>query len=81
MDKSLEARRVFTAANKRMLEALQSAAEEGNTALLEQINIVMPVSAYERLIDSGLYESVRRKGNDRRSVERRSNDRRKSGKR
>lgn len=81
MDKSLEARRTFTATNSRMLQAINEANDAGDTKLLEQIEFVMTVSAYERLIDSGLYNSLKRKRSDRRANDRRSNERRKSGKR
>jgi len=81
MDKSLEAKRVFTATNLRMLDAINAAAEADDKVLLEQIEFVMTVSAYERLIDSGLYDSLKRKGGERRATDRRTNDRRKSGKR
>ncbi len=81
MDKSLDARRVFAATNKRMLDAINAASEAGDTKLLEEIEFVMTVGAYEQLIDSGLYTSLKRKNPDRRSVDRRTNDRRKSGKR
>lgn len=81
MDKSLEARRAFKATNTRMLKAINASAEAGDTALLEQINIVMTVSAYERLIDSGRYNSVKREKADRRKTDRRTGDRRNSGRR
>ena len=81
MDKSLEARRVFKGTNSRMLAAINAAAEAGDTDLLGEVNFVMTVSAYERLIDTGLYKSVKRKKADRRSSDRRSGDRRKSGNR
>lgn len=81
MDRSLEARRVFTATNSRMLEAINAAADAGDIELLEQVDFVMTVSAYERLIDSGLYSSLKRKGKDRRANDRRSKDRRHSGRR
>ncbi len=81
MDKSLYTRRVFTASNSRMLEAINSAASAGDIDLLNEINFVMTVNAYERLIDSGLYSSRQRKKQDRRSTDRRAIDRRRSGKR
>ena len=81
MDKSLEARRVFSATNTRMLEAINSASESGETELLQQIQFVMTVSAYERLLDSGMYKSVKRKKSDRRSSDRRTGDRRNPGRR
>ena len=81
MDKSLEARRVFKATNSRMLQAINTVAQAENTKLLEDIEFVMTVSAYETLIDSGLYKSQKRKKSDRRSADRRTSDRRSSGKR
>ena len=81
MDRSLDARRVFSADNSRMLDAINAVAKSGDKELLEQIEFVMTVSAYERLIDTGLYSSVKRKKSDRRSTDRRTDDRRKSGKR
>lgn len=80
MDKSLEARRAFTATNSRMREAINAAADAGNTKLLEDIEFVMTVSAYEEMIDSGLYSSLKRKKSERRSIDRRTDDRRASGK-
>ena len=79
MDKSLEARRVFSATNTRILEAINAASESGETELLQQIQFVMTVSAYERLLDSGMYKSVKRKKSDRRSSDRRTGDRRNPG--
>jgi hypothetical protein len=81
MDKSLVARRAFSATNSRMLEAINAAAAAGNTRLLKDIQFVMTVNAYEELIDSGLYRSLKRKKTERRATDRRSGDRRSSGKR
>lgn len=81
MDKSLEARRSFKAANNRMLEAINETADAGETDILEQIEIIMPVSVYERLIDTGRYNSVKREKKDRRKTDRRTGDRRNSGRR
>ena len=77
MDKSLESRRVFSATNKRMLDAVNAAAAAGDTALLKQIDIVMSVDAYEHLLQSGRYKSIKRKRVDRRKNDRRTKDRRK----
>ena len=81
MDRSLEARRSFSASNDRMLDALKAMATAGEQHALEQINVVMPVSVYEMMIDKGYYSSLKRKKHDRRSTDRRTADRRKSGKR
>lgn len=81
MDKSLEARRSFTASNIRMLEAISSLAQAGEDSLLKYIKIDMPVSVYEYLIDNSLYSSIKREKSDRRATDRRSGDRRHSGKR
>ncbi|MBI9105685.1 MAG: hypothetical protein JEZ04_03015 [Spirochaetales bacterium] len=81
MDKSLEARRIFTASNKRMLDAVNALAAAGEQGMLERINLVMPVTVYEQMIDQGFYSSVKRKRQDRRSTDRRNGDRRHSGKR
>ena len=83
MDKSLEARRAFTASNQRMLEALAELSKAGveEAGLLGQVNIDMPVSVYEYLIDKGYYSTIKRKKSDRRATDRRSGDRRHSGKR
>lgn len=81
MDKSLEARRMFTASNERMLEAINSLYTAGEKHLLEQIEFGMPVSVYEYMIDHGYYSTVKRMKQDRRSTDRRTGDRRHSGKR
>ncbi len=81
MDKSLEAKRVFDASNNRMVEALNALADAGKQNMLEQIELVMPVSVYEYMIDRGFYSTIKRKKSDRRSVDRRSGDRRQSGQR
>jgi hypothetical protein len=81
MDKSLEARRLFTAENRRMLNALKLLEAADENDLLKKIEIAMPVSVYEELIDRGLYSSIKRKKTDRRSANRRSGDRRQSGRR
>jgi len=81
MDRSLDARRVFKGTNSRMLAAINAAAEAGDLEVLENIDFVMTVSAYEKLIDSGKYASIKRKSNDRRSTDRRTGDRRDSGNR
>ena len=81
MDKSLDARRVFNATNDRMLKAIIAAAEAGSTDILQEIDFVMTVGAYEHLVETGLYSSVKRKRKDRRTDDRRTGDRRVPGKR
>ncbi len=81
MDKSLDARRVFSATNKRMMDALNALHASGDTELLEDINILMSAGTYEALIAKGLYKTIKRSKNSPEDSNLPDHERRRSGER
>ncbi len=81
MDKSLDARRVFSATNKRMMDALNELHASGDTELLDDINILMSAGTYEALIAKGLYKTIKRSKNSMEDSNLPDHERRRSGER
>ena len=58
--------------NRRMLEAINTAAEASDTEILKQINFVMTVNAYEALSNPGATNLLKEKKQDRRKSDRKN---------
>ena len=70
MEKTLTVKKRFSGRNIHILRALISYIEQGHIAENDEIDLVMNIGAYNRIVELGLYKEIKRGPRERRSTDR-----------
>ena len=70
MEKTLTVKKQFSGRNLHMMKAMLAYIEEGHVQENDEIELIMNVGAYKRILEMGLYKEIKRGSGERRSTDR-----------
>ncbi len=70
MEKTLSVKKQFSGRNLQILKALVTYIEQDYVQDADEIEIIINIGAYEKILDLGLYKEIKRGSGERRSSDR-----------